>query len=289
MVAANLVVPSVGAQPNLAPDLVITGVTVDSTRIGVGEPYDYTVTVKNIGGMPCNRVRVSLVVPPPAELTAAHADAPLTCDRQFCEGDALFLLLPGHSFQARWTMRAGRAGLQPPAVATVDPANVCLESNEGNNTGTSPAIQVIDRPQLRITGHRPRHMVGNWRVDAFTITITNVGSGVATDVAVAFAVPGPNGLQSYRLDPAYFGPFVAPGQPSPPPLPVTCLLPVGIAGDQVCSIPVRLGPGEMVQAVMVNEQCLGSVTRPIVQVSTADDTSTIRHSINLHSTCNMPP
>ncbi|MFI5030457.1 MAG: CARDB domain-containing protein [Reyranellales bacterium] len=45
---------SAASQPKpLKPDLVISEASVTPQRVGVGEEFTYTVTVKNIGGAPC--------------------------------------------------------------------------------------------------------------------------------------------------------------------------------------------------------------------------------------------
>ena len=219
-------------------------------------------------------------------LTAVRVDSPLTCDREVCGGGAGFQLLPGHSFQAQWTLKVSQPMLFRSATAEVDPLNRCSESSELNNSASSPAIQVIRRPNLKITGHRPTRYTGQG-VAGFPVTIENVGSGVATDVTVKYSVPNPtNPIQFHRIDRVYFGPFVDLSITSSPPLlPRTCDLTDGQSGAQSCNVAVRLGPHEMIQLYMVKEDCPGT-RGGVIRISTGDDSTPV-HRFDLHSTCNL--
>jgi len=224
VIVASLVAMLAGlspAQSQPRADLFITGVTVETSRIGVGETFDYVVTVKNIGAAPCNLVTIRLLPATgstAAEMVSSRAEFPLDCTLALCQGGMSFMLWPGHSIWARYTMKGMVAGQQPPATVTVDPNNRCRETSERNNTAMSPAVQVIDRPKLKLGIRRPAPATIQLPTESFPITITNVGRGGATDVAVSWLT----GLG--ELDPqlgTMTGPPFAPGTNAPATLPVT--------------------------------------------------------------------
>ncbi|HZX86698.1 MAG TPA: CARDB domain-containing protein [Reyranella sp.] len=282
LVAMLVGLPSAQSQ-NLRPDLIVTGVTVDSSRIGVGETFDYVVTVKNIGGAPCNLVTIRLLPATgstAAEMVSSRAEFPLDCTLALCQGGMPFMLWPGHAVWARYTMKGMTAGSQPPATVTVDPNNRCRESSERNNTAMSPAVQVIDRPKLKLTIRRPAPATIQLPTEWFPITIANVGRGVATDVAVSW----PTGLGD--LDPLLgplTGPPFAPGTNAPATLPVTCSDQATPPG-RMCVISVRLGPNEAIQGHVRFAACRNR-RNVALSVSTADDTAVEDHSIPIHRGC----
>jgi hypothetical protein len=280
LAATVLAQPTAGkAQPR--PDLVIGGVFVSSTRLGVGETFDYTVIAKNIGAAPCNLLKIALHAPDAAQMISARADSPLTCDRMFCTGGPLFLLLPGHSVTARYTMRAASPGIVRPATAVVDPDNVCNETSGTNNSASSPEVRIFHRPQLflSVQRRRPSNIVTSF--DFFPVTITNIGNGVATDVTVSF----PIGLG--ELDPRVMQAVLVPAVPRNPSqsleLPVTCPA-TGNSALGVCIIEARLGPRDSIQATVRGPACYMR-SNPSIRATTTDDTSTENHSMPLHRGC----
>ena len=250
MIVASLVAMLAGlspAQSQPRPDLFITGVTVDSSRIGVGETFDYVVTVKNIGAAPCNLVTIRLLPATgstAAEMVSSRAEFPLDCTLALCQGGMSFVLWPGHSIWARYTMKGMVAGQLPPATVTVDPNNRCRETSERNNTAMSPAVQVIDRPRLKLTIGRPASAAAP---DCRPRTFRSPSPTSAAASPPTSLVSWPTGLGD--LDPllgSVTGPPFAPGSNTPATLPVTC-------SDQpprrrdAASISVRLGPNESIQ------------------------------------------
>jgi hypothetical protein len=280
LLAAALAPPTAGqAQP--LPDLVISGVFVSSTRLGVGETFDYTVIAKNIGAAPCNLIKIQLLAPEAAQMISAHAEFPLTCDRMLCTGGPEFLLLPGHSVSARYTMRAVSAGILGPATATIDPGNNCRETSNSNNSASSPEVRIFQRPQLFLSIQRRRPSTIVTSFDFFPVTITNIGNGVATDVTVSF----PTGLG--QLDPRVMQAVLVPSVPRNPSqsleLPVTCPA-TGNSALGVCIIEARLGPRDSIQAIVRGPACYMR-SNPAIRVTTTDDTSTENHSMVLHRGC----
>ncbi len=285
MIVASLVAMLVGlspAQSQPRPDLFITGVTVDSSRIGVGETFDYVVAVKNIGAAPCNLVTIRLLPATgstAAEMVSSRAEFPLDCTLALCQGGMSFVLLPGHSIWARYTMKGMVAGQQPPATVTVDPNNRCRETSEGNNTAMSPAVQVFDRPRLKLTIGRPASQPLVSATENFPVTIANIGRGVATDVALSW----PTGRGD--LDPllgSITGPPFAPGSNTPAVLPVTCSDPA--PSTRRCTISVRLGPNESIRTQVRFAACRDRYNVALT-VATADDVTVDDHSIPFHRSC----
>jgi uncharacterized repeat protein (TIGR01451 family) len=285
MVVASLVAMLAGlspAQSQPRPDLFITGVTVDSSRIGVGETFDYVVTVKNIGAAPCNLVTLRLLPATgstAAEMVSSRAEFPLDCTLALCQGGMSFVLWPGHSIWARYTMKGMAAGQQPPATVTVDPNNRCRETSEGNNTAMSPAVQVIDRPKLKLTIGRPASQPLLSATENFPVTIANIGRGVATDVTMSW----PTGRGS--LDPllgSVTGPPFAPGSNTPAVLPVICSDPA--PSTRRCTISVRLGPNELIKTDVRFAACRDRYNVALT-VATADDVTVDDHSVPFHRGC----
>ena len=285
-----LFVPLVADAQPLRPDLVISGnIAVSTTRVGVGETYEYVVTAKNNGSAPCNRVTLSILTSPGSEFVRAVGEPPLRCGLMLCEGGPFFLLWPGQSISARYLFKARDVGLQGPATGLVDPNNACKEASETNNTAMSPQVQIIERPQLNVVVHPVPRASSNWPTSGITaptqifpVTITNVGRGVATDVAVSWSTG--NAPLGPRLVSAYFGPRVASGNPMPPPLNVRCS-PLSDPTTTVCTIEVRLGPGETIQGSVEFASCRNQRANASIHVSTADDTVTADHSVALHRGC----
>lgn len=282
MIVASLVAMLAGlspAQSQPRPDLFITGVTVDSSRIGVGETFDYVVTVKNIGAAPCNLVTIRLLPATgstAAEMVSSRAEFPLDCTLALCQGGMSFVLWPGHSIWARYTMKGMVAGQLPPATVTVDPNNRCRETSEGNNTAMSPAVQIFDRPRLKLTIGRPASQPLQTATENFPVTITNIGRGVATDVTLSW----PTGRGD--LDPllgSVTGPPFAPGSNTPATLPVTCSDPA--PSTRRCTISVRLGPNESIRTQVRFAACRDRYNVALT-VATADDVTVDDHSIPFH-------
>ena len=289
-----LLVPLVAEAQSLRPDLVISGnVAVSTTRVGVGETYDYFVTVKNNGGAPCNRVKFFFLTSPGpgSDFLRGVGESPLMCGPGLCEGGPFFLLWPGQSISARFLFKARDVGLQGPATVVVDPDNVCKEASETNNTATSPQVQIIERPRLNVVVHAPVGASSSSPgggiqppKQIFPVTITNVGRGVATDVAISWLTGTPPSPP--RLISAYLGPRVASGSPAPPPLNIRCP-PMSDPTTTVCIVEARLGPNESIQGSVEFASCRQGRVNAAIHVATADDTATAMadHSVSLHAGC----
>jgi hypothetical protein len=187
-----------------------------------------------------------------------------------------FLLWPGQSVWARYTMKALSAGQQGAATATVDPNNRCRETSERNNTMLSPVVQVIERPRLKLAVHRPATAPPISPTEVFPITITNVGRGVATDVAVSWS-PSLTDLDPVLISAT--GPPFAQGSNAPTPLTFTCPDQAGM-----CIIQVRLGPNEAIEGRVRFAACRNR-SNATLHVSTADDVAVDDHSVPLHRAC----
>ena len=278
--------PVAGQAQPLRPDLVVSNISVTPQRVGVGEEFTYTMTVKNIGGAPCNWLTFQLFgADDLSELVRVVPDVPINCDREICSGGPLFLLWPGHSIEAKFVQRAVRPGLHGAAAGTVDRGNICIESSETNNTGLSPTVQIIERPKLSLSVRRPPRTNIEQTLEVYTAIVTNVGRGVATDVAFVF--PQGQGFAPVELLSARFGPPPAGGSPPPPVLPLTG--PCSTSPDgrtKLCTVAVRLGPNESFHASIRSEGCRPLSRNPQpVSVATADDISTDNHGAVLQRSC----
>lgn len=275
---------SATGQPRpLRPDLVVSEASVTPQRVGVGEEFTYTVTVKNIGGAPCNWINFQLFgADDLSELVRVIPELGINCDREICSGGFAFLLWPGQSVQAKYVQKARTPGLHKAATATVDQSRACSEASETNNTATTPTVQIIERPKLSVSATRPRPSNIEQTLEFYTATITNVGRGVATDVALAF--PQSIGFLPIETPAAHFGPRPAAGSPDTPALPVACqTTPNG--GTKICTVAVRLGPNDSFRAFIKSEACHVRRHSQPLAVSTADDISTDNHTVVLQRSC----
>lgn len=274
LLALCLAAPFPSTAQNPGPDLVIASVTASATRVGVGETFEYVVRAKNIGGLPCNQVKLSLAFPDTIELVASRADSPLTCEATICRGGLFYLLWGGQSFSATYTMKARAAGV-PTATATIDPDGVCSEAKESNNAGTSPPVTIVRRPHLVVAAGRPSTRTSIQQVtQVFPLTITNVGDGPATDIVLTWSANlgdlGPMLLAATTGHPAVSHPF-------------DCL---PLRDSMVCTIRATLQPQQALQASIRFAACVHSVN-PEIQVSTADDVSGT-HRVFLNGACPRP-
>lgn len=269
----------------LLPDLVVSETSVTPQRVGVGEEFVYTVTVKNIGWAPCNWLTFQLFgTDDLSELVRVIPDVGINCDREICSGGPLFLLFPGQSIQAKFVQRANVPGLHGPAIATVDANRMCTESSERNNTGTSPTVQIIERPKLSLIAFRPPASNVVQTFGTYTVAVTNTGRGVATDVSFVFPLAGT--VQDTAVTSAHFGP-----RPSPGTVETGAVLPVNCntattSVSKICTVAVRLGPGETFHAGVKSFDCQ-PLPRGVqsVTVLTADDTSPNSHTLGLQRAC----
>jgi hypothetical protein len=265
----------------LRPDLVVSEASVTPQRVGVGEEFTYTVTVKNIGGAPCNSITFQLVgADDLSEPVRGVPESPIRCEREICTGSVQFVLLPGHSVQAKFVHLARTVGLHGPATATVDPNNVCSEAAERNNTATSPTVQIIERPKLSLSATRPTPTTIEQSSGIYTAIITNGGRGVATDVVLTF--PQSGGL-FFEVTSAHFGLPPASGAAPGRDLPINPPVQVGTSKSR--TVLVRLGPGESFHAGISSEACRNVRHAQSLTVSTVDDISTDNHAVVLQRSC----
>ena len=276
LLALCLAAPFPSTAQNPSPDLVIASVTASATRVGVGETFEYVVRAKNIGGLPCNQVKLSLAFPDTIELVTSRADSPLACEAAICRGGLFYLLWGGQSVSATYTMKARAAGV-PTATATIDPDGVCSEAKESNNAGTSPPVTIMQRPQLVLAAGRPTARLSlNQSTQVFPLTITNVGDGPATDIVLTsstnFGDLGPELIQVTNTGhPAVSRNFDCRPLGNPP---------------LNCTIRVTLQPQQAVRAHIRFAACVHDVN-PEIRVSTADDVSG-NHRVFLNSACPRP-
>ncbi len=278
--------PAVGQPQPFSPDLVVSGIAVTPQRVGVGEEFTYTMTVKNIGGAPCNWLTFQLFgADDLSELVRVVPEVPINCDREICSGGPLFLLWPGHSVEAKFVQRAVRPGLHRAATGTVDPGNMCTKASETNNTGLSPTVQIIERPKLSLSVRRPPRSNIQQTQEVYTAIVTNLGRGVATDVAFVF--PQGQGFAPVDFLSARFGPPPSAGAPPPPVLPPAGPCTTSPDGrTKLCTVAVRLGPNESFHASIRSEGCRPLTRNPQpVSVATADDVSTENHGAVLQRSC----
>lgn len=298
------------AQPaDPRPDLAITGVATSAARVVVGESFTYTVTARNNGRAPCNWVNISMALPGTVNLTGTSSSAPLSCEPlvqivgqplvEICRGGPGYFLWPGGSVTMTYTVRALSVASGVTATATVDPGNVCRESRESNNTGTSPPSTFFKRPRLKMSLNRPGPATGGGErgtaTQVFPVTITNIGDGPAIDVALAVSfnrgpVAGP--IPTYpELLTVYKGALVPEAQTQPTPIRPDRCNPFENPNTfgRVCSFRVTLQPMETLQARYRFVACPTGIFPGLtsdIGASTADDIAQDNdHKVSLHNAC----
>ena len=302
------------AQPrDPRPDLAIAGIVNSGVRLGVGETYFYSVTARNAGSLPCNWVNLTLKLPGEVDLVSASS-GPLTCGQDAiirivglpfdvaCRGGPGFFLMPGGTVTATFTVRALRAASSITATAVADPGNVCFESNESNNRATSTPTAIILRPRLQVTQNKPFAPViptpgsRDPGSQVFPVTITNLGPGPATNVALAvthsFIVPG-SVYRGPEIAVAYKGALVAEGQAPANPIPPDCSTVSRTDPNFItrsCLMRLVLQPGETLQVHYKWLPCPRGgtpVVPPAIHVGTADEQPSGEHVVNLYQACSL--
>ncbi|MDP3162276.1 MAG: CARDB domain-containing protein [Reyranella sp.] len=304
------------AQPTLAqpadprPDLAITNVTTSASRVVVGETFTYTVTTRNNGRAPCNWVNISMALPGTVNLIGTSSSAPLSCEPlihvvgqplvEICRGGPGYFLWPGGSLTTTYTVRALSVASGVTATATVDPGNVCRESRESNNTGTSPPSTFFKRPRLKMSLNRPGPATGGGgrgiATQVFPVTVTNIGEGPAIDVALAVSFnhgPVAMPLPAYpELLTVYKSALVPEGGTLPPSIPPACsVFDNPDTFGRICSFRVTLQPMETLQARYRFVACPTGVFPGLashIGASTVDDIAQDSdHSVSLHRACHL--
>lgn len=296
------------AQPrDPRPDLAIAGIVNSGVRVGVGETFFYAVTARNAGSTPCNWVNLTLKLPGEVDLVSATSAAPLICGQDAnirivglpfdatCRGGPGFFLMPGGTVTATFTVRALRAANSVTATAVADPGGVCFEANEANNTATSTATTLIQRPRLQVTQNKPfAPPSGRGGAQIFPLTITNLGPGPAINVALVvsfgYVVVG----QPYNgpeIDVAYKGARVVEGLTPPNPIPPDCST-VSRTNPNImtrtCLLRLVLQPGEILHVRYKWYPCPTGSTAfaPMpVRIATADEAPGSEHLVDLHLAC----
>ncbi len=152
----------------------------------------------------------------------------------------------------------------------------------GDNTQENHTLRLNDacpRPDLAITALPVSPPASSLQTtQTFPLTITNNGPGPAADVALAWSPALAN--IGPTLVTAYLGPRTAPGQPQPPPLAFTCA-PTGT--PTLCTIPILLQPGQIIQADVRFATCRDLRTNATVRVSTPGEIRTDNQAVGLHA------
>jgi hypothetical protein len=218
-----------------------------------------------------------------------------------CRGGPGFFLIPGSTVTATFVVRALRAASSVTATAVADPGGVCFESNEANNTATSTAL--ILRPRLLVTQNKPfapfiptppSRVPGN---QVFPVTITNLGPGLAINVALVVSSGYIVAGDIYRgpeIDVAYKGARAAEGQAPSNPIPPDCVT-VSRTNPNIitrtCLMRLVLQPGEMLQVHYKWLPCpnpgMTPVAPPAIRIGTADEVAGSDHVVNLYQACSL--
>jgi uncharacterized repeat protein (TIGR01451 family) len=314
VLAALVAATAASAQPlpSIGPDLAITGLTASATRVGIGETFTYTATARNNGNVPCNWVNLTLQVPGEVDFVSASSAAPLRCQPDLpihiiglpfdvgCRGGPGFFLFPGNTLTATFVVRARRPGNYVNATATADPGMVCFESNEANNKATSAPTAIIQRPILKMTLNKPfppTPPIGRSPgTQIFPVTIANVGTGPAFNVALAISerFVAPNvASRAPVIDIAYKGQPAAAGQVPPGLVPPDCATVTNNNArvrTSTCILSLVLQPGERLQVHYRVVPFCGSIVpiqQPDIHVGTADDITQADHVVNIADACRL--
>jgi uncharacterized repeat protein (TIGR01451 family)/MYXO-CTERM domain-containing protein len=172
--------------------------TADAGSVSAGTAIGYTITVTNGGAGTAHGVTMTDTLPTDAGLSwsvgtvtggwsCAIAAGVLTC------GGAAFDLAPGASASVHVTSPTTSA-----TCGTVDNTAHVATSNDGSGDA-SASIEVLC-PDIEITKTADDASVDAADQIGFTITVTNNGEGVATDVTVSDTLPTNPGL-SWTEDP----------------------------------------------------------------------------------------
>ena len=167
-------------QPPTEPNLSITK-TTDAKDVKVGDPFDYTITVKNTGTGNASNVVVKDTLPDGLEFVNSNP-SPTSRNGQ----------------KLTWTIPSIAAGASTTITLTVKAVNATPEGTDGytntayiegkeNTPGTAPAVPVGNALTLTKTANVQKVNVDE--IFSYTLKVKNVSESDATDVEVEDVLP----------------------------------------------------------------------------------------------------
>lgn len=157
----------------------------------VGLPFDYTLTVQNLGLGSASGVAVQFTLPPGVAYTSASASG---WSINASGGVVSFTggsLNAGGSATLTVSVTASSAATLTASVGTVvaDPFNAITESNEANNASPDASVTEAVNPADLVVSVAASGTGEVLLPFNYTITATNNGLGSASDVRVQFTLP----------------------------------------------------------------------------------------------------
>lgn len=307
-VAAILAGPHAARSQSFHPDLVISEITNSGTRVAVGDLYEYTVRIKNIGGWFCtNGFRIVINVPREVDLVdnaeaerQRRPNSPLACANGTCRADRNYFLWPGQSLSTTVLVKARQATHRAEMTARAE-ADGCNERNRANNTGRASHSVIFQRPRLKLEFGGPQALGSpppgpEYGTGVYTLTVTNLG-GPATDVALIESHPT-RAVSGYFNAPAFLSAYKGPRVPElqmynrPPNIVPECGNAAnGGRTERTCRLRVTLQPQEQMQArYRFGGPCPAGVPasttfEATIRAMTAEDLMQDGHSLTLRNTC----
>ena len=167
-------------QPPTEPNLSITK-TTDAKDVKVGDPFDYTITVKNTGTGNASNVVVEDTLPNGLEFVNSNP-SPTSQNGQ----------------KLTWTISSIAAGASATITLTVKAVTATPEGSDGytntacikgkeENPGTAPAVPVGNALTLTKTANVQKVNVDE--IFSYTLKVKNVSESDATDVVVKDVLP----------------------------------------------------------------------------------------------------
>ena len=174
-------------QPPTEPNLSITK-TTDAKDVKVGDPFDYTITVKNTGTGKATNVVVKDILPNGLEYVSYDTNYPNKQDLEFEQNGQ----------ELTWTFKEIPAGVSATITLTVKAVTATSEGSDGytntayiegkeENPGTAPAVPVGNALTLTKTANVQTVNVGE--IFSYTLKVKNVSESDATDVVVEDVLP----------------------------------------------------------------------------------------------------
>ena len=175
-------------QPPTEPNLSITK-TTGAKDVKVGDPFDYTITVKNTGAGDATNVVVKDTLPNGLDYVSYHTNYPNKQDYEFNQSGQ----------ELTWTFKKIPAGASATITLTVKAVTATSESSDGytntayiegkeNTSDTAPAVPVGNALTLTKTADVQKVNVGE--IFSYTLKVKNVSKSDATDVVVEDVLPG---------------------------------------------------------------------------------------------------
>ena len=169
------------------PDLSITK-TTDAKDVKVGDPFDYTITVKNTGTGDASNVVVKDILPDGLEYVSYNTNYPNKQDWEFNQNGQ----------ELTWTFKEIPAGASVTITLTVKAVTATPEGSDGytnkayiegkeNTPGKAPAVPVGNALTLTKTSTVQTVNVGE--IFSYTLKVKNVSESDATDVVGEDVLP----------------------------------------------------------------------------------------------------